>query len=142
MRKYVWVIGLCCLLSASKAGDKPARVQDIEQKFHAKFMRVEKANDATGKPSVYWSFMRQEPETKIKVMGFLVPVNATDLQVKDCISSAEYAFGWYEGAIVMLLNMQKAKQAAADPSASPSPTPEGDNRSFTVPDKPPATTYQ
>lgn len=136
------MFGLCCLLSASNAGDKPARVTEIENKFHAKFMNVETANDVSGKPSAYWSFMCKEPGTKIKVMGFLVPVNATDRQVRDCISSAEYAFGWYEGAIEVLLRAQRAKESPADPGASPSATPESDNQSFTVPVKPPATTYQ
>ena len=110
MKQYVWVLGLCCLLASAKASDKPSGVEAIEKKFNVAFMRVEKAPDATGKTNEYWAFAREEESTHVKLMGFIVPVHATDKQVKDCISSAEYAFGWYEGAMIRVINKLRQEQ--------------------------------
>jgi hypothetical protein len=87
-----------CLPKGSDDGQKPLRVQEIEKKFGVRFIDTALGQDPITHVSVKaWTFYLPSTQFFMQSIGFMVPVNATDEQVKWAMYSAEFCSGWYIG---------------------------------------------
>lgn len=87
--------------------DYSKRVLEIEQRFSVVFVKEDNISVADSTLPVWEFFELKGP------IGFVVPVNATDGQIRWAKAAAEFSVGFYWG-------WQKLQQQQAKPTPTPS----------------------
>jgi hypothetical protein len=87
-----------CHPKGTSDGQKPLRVAEIEKKFGVRYIDTALGQDPITHVSVKaWTFYLPDAKFFMQSIGFMVPVGASDEQVKWAMYSAEFCSGWYIG---------------------------------------------